>query len=34
VILRHGLVGWCGTAADAGGELLGEYLGGESASTL
>jgi branched-chain amino acid transport system ATP-binding protein len=34
VILRHGLVGWRGRAADAGGELLAEYLGGETASTL
>jgi branched-chain amino acid transport system ATP-binding protein len=34
VILRHGLVGWRGHAADAGGELLAEYLGGETASTL
>lgn len=34
VILRHGLVGWQGAARDAGGELLAEYLGGESASTL
>jgi ABC-type branched-subunit amino acid transport system ATPase component len=34
VILRHGLVGWRGHARDAGTELLAEYLGGESASTL
>jgi branched-chain amino acid transport system ATP-binding protein len=34
VILRHGLVGWSGHARDAGSELLTEYLGGESASTL
>ena len=34
VILRHGLVGWQGHARDAGGELLAEYLGGETASTL
>ena len=34
VILRHGLVGWRGRAADAGSELLAEYLGGETASTL
>ncbi|MFM8302745.1 MAG: ABC transporter ATP-binding protein, partial [Actinomycetota bacterium] len=34
VILRHGLVGWNGRAGDAGSELLAEYLGGESASTL
>jgi branched-chain amino acid transport system ATP-binding protein len=34
VILRHGLVGWTGRAADAGSELIAEYLGGESASTL
>jgi branched-chain amino acid transport system ATP-binding protein len=34
VVLRHGLVGWQGHAADAGDELLAEYLGGESASTL
>jgi branched-chain amino acid transport system ATP-binding protein len=34
VILRHGLVGWQGRAGDAGPELLAEYLGGESASTL
>jgi branched-chain amino acid transport system ATP-binding protein len=34
VILRHGLVGWKGHARDAGPELLNEYLGGESASTL
>jgi branched-chain amino acid transport system ATP-binding protein len=34
VILRHGLVGWQGYARDAGGELLAEYLGGESGSTL
>jgi branched-chain amino acid transport system ATP-binding protein len=34
VILRHGLVGWSGRAGDAGSELLAEYLGGESASTL
>jgi branched-chain amino acid transport system ATP-binding protein len=34
VVLRHGLVGWQGAAADAGSELLAEYLGGETASTL
>jgi branched-chain amino acid transport system ATP-binding protein len=34
VILRHGLVGWRGAAGDAGSELLAEYLGGETASTL
>jgi branched-chain amino acid transport system ATP-binding protein len=34
VVLRHGLVGWQGHAAEAGDELLAEYLGGESASTL
>jgi branched-chain amino acid transport system ATP-binding protein len=34
VILRHGLVGWRGHARDAGTELLAEYLGGESASTV
>jgi hypothetical protein len=34
VILRHGRVGWHGRAADAGSELLAEYLGGETASTL
>ena len=34
VILRHGLVGWHGHAADAGDELLAEYLGGETASTV
>ena len=34
VVLRHGLVGWEGLAADAGDELLAEYLGGETASTL
>jgi branched-chain amino acid transport system ATP-binding protein len=34
VVLRHGLVGWQGAAADAGDELLAEYLGGETASTL
>jgi branched-chain amino acid transport system ATP-binding protein len=34
VILRHGLVGWRGHANQAGSELLGEYLGGETASTL
>jgi branched-chain amino acid transport system ATP-binding protein len=34
VILRHGLVGWHGDATAAGSELLAEYLGGESASTL
>ncbi len=34
VILRHGLVGWRGHARDAGDELLAEYLGGESASSL
>ena len=34
VILRHGRVGWHGRAGDAGSELLAEYLGGETASTL
>jgi branched-chain amino acid transport system ATP-binding protein len=34
VVLRHGLVGWHGPAADAGDELLAEYLGGETASSL
>jgi len=34
VILRHGRVGWRGRAADAGSELLTEYLGGKTASTL
>ena len=34
VVLRHGLVGWQGHAADAGDELLAEYLGGETASSL
>jgi branched-chain amino acid transport system ATP-binding protein len=34
VVLRHGLVGWQGAAADAGDELLAEYLGGETASSL
>ncbi len=34
VILRHGRAGWQGPAAEAGSELLAEYLGGESASTL
>jgi len=34
VILRHGLVGWTGPAHAAGDELLAEYLGGESASSL
>ncbi len=34
VILRHGLVGWRGHASEAGNELLAEYLGGETASTL
>jgi branched-chain amino acid transport system ATP-binding protein len=34
VVLRHGLVGWQGMASDAGDELLAEYLGGETASTL
>jgi branched-chain amino acid transport system ATP-binding protein len=34
VILRHGLVGWRGHARDAGAELLAEYLGGETASTV
>jgi len=34
VVLRHGLVGWHGAAAEAGDELLVEYLGGETASTL
>jgi branched-chain amino acid transport system ATP-binding protein len=34
VILRRGRVGWRGHASDAGPELLDEYLGGESASTI
>ena len=34
VVLRHGLVGWQGAASDAGDELLAEYLGGETASTI
>jgi branched-chain amino acid transport system ATP-binding protein len=34
VVLRHGLVGWQGAATDAGDELLSEYLGGETASTI
>ena len=34
VILRHGRVGWQGHARNAGPELLNEYLGGESASTI
>jgi branched-chain amino acid transport system ATP-binding protein len=34
VVLRHGRVGWSGPASEAGDELLSEYLGGESASTL
>jgi branched-chain amino acid transport system ATP-binding protein len=34
VILRHGLVGWQGPASDAGDELLAEYLGGVTASSL
>jgi branched-chain amino acid transport system ATP-binding protein len=34
VILRHGLVGWRGHANQAGTELLAEYLGGETASSL
>jgi branched-chain amino acid transport system ATP-binding protein len=34
VILRHGLVGWRGHANQAGSELLAEYLGGETASSL
>ena len=34
VILRHGLVGWHGHAQDAGDELIAEYLGGETASTV
>jgi branched-chain amino acid transport system ATP-binding protein len=34
VILRHGLVGWRGHASEAGSELLAEYLGGETASSL
>ncbi len=34
VVLRHGLVGWQGPASEAGDELLAEYLGGETASTL
>jgi branched-chain amino acid transport system ATP-binding protein len=34
VVLRNGLVGWQGPASEAGGELLAEYLGGETASSL
>ena len=34
VILRHGLVGWRGHAQRSRHELLAEYLGGETASTL
>jgi branched-chain amino acid transport system ATP-binding protein len=34
VILRRGRVGWRGHAHEAGTELLAEYLGGETASTL
>ena len=34
VILRRGVVGWSGDASAAGDELLAEYLGGETASTL
>jgi branched-chain amino acid transport system ATP-binding protein len=34
VVLRHGLVGWQGPASEAGDELLAEYLGGETASSL
>jgi branched-chain amino acid transport system ATP-binding protein len=34
VILRRGIVGWRGEASAAGDELLAEYLGGETASTL
>lgn len=34
VVLRHGRVVWAGPAADAGTDLLAEYLGGEAASTL
>jgi branched-chain amino acid transport system ATP-binding protein len=34
VILRHGLVGWRGHANEAGTELLAEYLGGETASSI
>ena len=34
VVLGHGLVGWQGAASDAGDELLAEYLGGETASSL
>jgi branched-chain amino acid transport system ATP-binding protein len=34
VVLRNGLVGWQGAASDAGDELLAEYLGGETASSL
>jgi len=34
VVLRNGLVGWQGPASEAGEELLAEYLGGETASSL
>jgi branched-chain amino acid transport system ATP-binding protein len=34
VILRHGVVGWRGHARDAGEELLAEYLGGETSSSV
>jgi branched-chain amino acid transport system ATP-binding protein len=34
VVLRHGLVTWHGAASEAGSELLTEYLGGETASSL
>jgi branched-chain amino acid transport system ATP-binding protein len=34
VVLRNGLVGWQGPASEAGDELLAEYLGGETASSL
>ena len=34
VILRHCVVAWSGHAANAGDELLAEYLGGESAASL
>lgn len=34
IVLRHGRVVWSGAAADAGADLLAEYLGGEAASAL
>jgi branched-chain amino acid transport system ATP-binding protein len=34
VILRRGRVGWKGHARDAGPELLKEYIGGETATTI